>query len=81
MKNYLQVKHADGEVPPLGEPKLFVGMIPFRATDEEVRNVFQQFGKIAELTILHKSSGQSQGVSIFLNLSSSSSPRGNGFPC
>jgi len=62
MKNYLQVKHADGEVPPLGEPKLFVGMIPFRATDEEVRNVFQQFGKIAELTILHKSSGQSQGA-------------------
>eukprot|EP00667_Euglena_gracilis_P005942 EG_transcript_5985 len=62
MKTFLQVRHADGEVPPQGEPKLFVGMIPFRATEDEVRTVFQPFGPITEVTILHKASGQSQGA-------------------
>ena len=62
MKTFMQVKHADGEVPPLGEPKLFVGMIPYRATEEDVRTVFEPYGTPVEVTVLHKGSGQSQGV-------------------
>lgn len=62
MKTYMQVKHADGELPPMGEPKLFVGMIPFRATEEDVRGVFAEYGTIVEATVLHKGSGQSQGA-------------------
>ena len=62
LKTFLQVKHADGEVPPFGDPKLFVGMIPFRATEEDVRDVFQQYGTLVEVTVLHKRSGQRQGV-------------------
>uniref|UniRef100_A0A7S4FFN2 RRM domain-containing protein n=1 Tax=Eutreptiella gymnastica TaxID=73025 RepID=A0A7S4FFN2_9EUGL len=62
LKTFLQVKHADGEVPPFGDPKLFVGMIPFRATEEDVRDVFQQYGTLVEVTVLHKRSGQRQGA-------------------
>jgi CUG-BP- and ETR3-like factor len=60
MAHPLQIKYADGELDKL-EHKLFVGMINKSATEDELRAVFEPFGAVREVFILHDSNGQSKG--------------------
>lgn len=66
----MQVKLADGELERLGgmpaqltgnDWKLFVGMIPRAATEDDVRQLFGKFGVINEVALLRDPSGQSKG--------------------
>lgn len=42
--------------------KLFVGSLPFRLTEEELQEVFSQFGQVAEVKIvIDKMTGRSRG--------------------
>uniref|UniRef100_A0A7S4LI43 RRM domain-containing protein n=1 Tax=Eutreptiella gymnastica TaxID=73025 RepID=A0A7S4LI43_9EUGL len=61
MKNPMQVKYAEGEAPPAGEPKLFVGMIGKSTPETDVRNLFAMYGNIIEVAIIQKQ-GQSTGA-------------------
>jgi CUG-BP- and ETR3-like factor len=53
----IQIRWADGEDARLGVdentiPKLFVGSIPRSATEDNLRDVFSQFGIIEELVLM-----------------------------
>ncbi|KAI4329748.1 hypothetical protein MLD38_028096 [Melastoma candidum] len=56
----LQVKYADGELERL-EHKLFVGMLPKNVTEDEVSEVFSEYGNIKDLHILRGSQKTSKG--------------------
>lgn len=62
MNHPMQVKPADtvnkGE-----DRKLFVGMLGKKQTEEDVRRIFEKYGKIEECTILRTPDGQSKGCS------------------
>jgi RNA recognition motif-containing protein len=55
-----QVSFAEGVLPKL-ENKLFVGMIPFASTEEEVSTLFRQHGELTEVFLMTKPDGQSKG--------------------
>jgi RNA recognition motif-containing protein len=59
MKNPIQVKHAEGEVA-IRESKLFVGMLPYTTTEEDLRSVFSLYGTPTEVALIMKN-GQSSG--------------------
>jgi RNA recognition motif-containing protein len=62
MRRPLQVRYADGEVPPpAGDPKLFVGMVTREATEEDIHNVFAPFGHIEDIFLIKKD-GQATGA-------------------
>ncbi|XP_020271905.1 RNA-binding protein BRN1-like [Asparagus officinalis] len=56
----LQVKYADGELERL-EHKLFIGMLPKNASEEEVSALFSKYGNIKDLQILRGSQQTSKG--------------------
>ena len=41
--------------------KLFVGQLPYSATEDEIRELFVQYGALREVILLKKSDGSSQG--------------------
>eukprot|EP00008_Paramoeba_atlantica_P010496 CAMPEP_0201493022 /NCGR_PEP_ID=MMETSP0151_2-20130828/35781_1 /ASSEMBLY_ACC=CAM_ASM_000257 /TAXON_ID=200890 /ORGANISM="Paramoeba atlantica, Strain 621/1 / CCAP 1560/9" /LENGTH=377 /DNA_ID=CAMNT_0047880147 /DNA_START=48 /DNA_END=1181 /DNA_ORIENTATION=- len=53
MNNPIQVKYADSELE-RQEHKLFVGMLPKSATEEQLRQIFSVYGQIEELTIIRR---------------------------
>ena len=53
MNNSIQVKYADSELE-RQEHKLFVGMLPKSATEEQLRQIFSTYGQIDELTIIRR---------------------------
>jgi len=64
--NAIQIRWADGEDQRLGvdehtNPKLFVGSIPKNATEENLKDVFSQFGGIEELVLMREPDGASKG--------------------
>jgi len=66
ISNVIQIKWADGEDQRLGVdettiPKLFVGSIPKHASEENLRDVFSQFGTIEELVLMKDPDGTSRG--------------------
>jgi len=62
MTHPMQVKYADEELKKAeSEHKLFIGMVPKSATEEQLRGIFDQYGPIQELTILHGPDGISKG--------------------
>jgi CUG-BP- and ETR3-like factor len=61
----LQVKYADGELERL-EHKLFVGMLPKNVTDDEMTDLFSQYGNIKDLQILRGSQQASKAGCAFL---------------
>ncbi len=66
MNNPIQIRWADGEDQRLGVdeqtvPKLFVGSIPKHATEENLQDVFSQFGHIEELVLMRDPDGTSKG--------------------
>jgi len=77
MSSPIQVKYAQGQSerpmapPPEGlgmaalegmtEYKLFVGMLPRSATEEDLRMVFQPYGKLIEIVVLREPDGTSKG--------------------
>lgn len=43
--------------------KLFVGNLPYTATEEQIREIFAQFGDIAEIKlVIDRMSGRSKGI-------------------
>lgn len=56
----LQVKYADGELERM-EHKLFIGMVPRTATEEDLRQLFAPFGQIDHLGILYGPGNVSKG--------------------
>eukprot|EP00755_Sulcionema_specki_P005105 Sspe_Gene.31818::Locus_15653_Transcript_1_1_Confidence_1.000_Length_1243::g.31818::m.31818/K13207/CUGBP, BRUNOL, CELF; CUG-BP- and ETR3-like factor len=60
MQNAMQVSFADGELEDQ-EPKLFVGMVPYKATEMEIRQVFEHYGEIVEVALLRSQTGLSRG--------------------
>ena len=61
MTNPLQVKFADGEQERL-EHKLFVGMVPKTATEDDVMRVFAPFGRVEEIMIHRGVDGMPKGA-------------------
>jgi len=59
-KNPIQVKYADGELERF-ENKLFVGQIPKDKTDQDIHNLFSQYGDIEKINLLRDTSGASKG--------------------
>jgi len=58
----VQVKYADSDKEKTAkEHKLFVGMIPKQATEEDVRQLFSQHGSVLEVHILKSPDGTSRG--------------------
>ncbi|KAJ4453698.1 putative RNA-binding protein BRN1 [Paratrimastix pyriformis] len=56
----IQVKYAESGGQP-ADFKLFVGMLPRTASEEDVRPVFSQFGSITEIAIIRGPGGESRG--------------------
>ncbi len=51
------------DVPQANPAKLFVGNLPFKATEEDVRNLFAEFGEIVDLKLItDRMSGRSKGI-------------------
>ena len=48
-------------LPPPAETKLFVGMLPRTVSDDELRQLFEQFGPLDEVSILRGTDGVSKG--------------------
>jgi len=67
--NPIQLRWADGEEQRLGlgsidlsnATKLFIGSIPKHATEENLRDVFEPFGKIESLMLIKESDGSFKG--------------------
>eukprot|EP01060_Flectonema_neradi_P007966 TRINITY_DN1567_c2_g1_i1.p1 TRINITY_DN1567_c2_g1~~TRINITY_DN1567_c2_g1_i1.p1 ORF type:complete len:506 (+),score=153.09 TRINITY_DN1567_c2_g1_i1:77-1594(+) len=60
MSNPMQVSYADGELDDQ-EPKLFVGMVPYKATEADIVQVFEHYGQIVEVALLKSQAGLSRG--------------------
>ncbi|KAJ9458358.1 RNA-binding protein BRN1 [Diplonema papillatum] len=60
MHNPMQVSFADGELEDQ-EPKLFVGMVPYKATEDDISKVFSHYGTISEVALLKNQNGLSRG--------------------
>eukprot|EP01062_Namystynia_karyoxenos_P007322 TRINITY_DN1257_c2_g1_i1.p1 TRINITY_DN1257_c2_g1~~TRINITY_DN1257_c2_g1_i1.p1 ORF type:complete len:568 (+),score=243.82 TRINITY_DN1257_c2_g1_i1:243-1946(+) len=60
MQNPMQVSHAEGELEQQ-EPKLFVGMVPYKSTEQEIQAVFEHYGEIVEVALLRGQNGASRG--------------------
>ena len=69
MNRPLQVKPADNESNRGEDRKLFVGMLGKQQTEDEVRDIFKNYGAIEECTILRDQNGNSKGCA-FVKLSS-----------
>jgi len=69
MNRPLQVKPADNESNRGEDRKLFVGMLGKQQTEDEVREIFVNYGAIEECTILRDQNGNSKGCA-FVKLSS-----------
>ena len=69
MNRPLQVKPADNESNRGEDRKLFVGMLGKQQTEDEVRDIFRDYGAIEECTILRDQNGNSKGCA-FVKLSS-----------
>ncbi|CAJ0951584.1 unnamed protein product, partial [Mesorhabditis belari] len=69
MHHPVQMKPADSEN--RNERKLFVGMISKKLSEEDVKEMFHQFGHIEECTVLRDNDGRSKGCA-FVTLSSRS---------
>lgn len=66
VNNVIQIRWADGEDQRLGVdettiPKLFVGSIPRQAQEENLKDVFSQFGLIEELVLMKDQDGSPKG--------------------
>jgi len=66
VNNPIQIRWADGEDQRLGVdeqtvPKLFVGSIPKSATEENLNDIFSQFGHIEEQALMKDPDGTSKG--------------------
>jgi RNA recognition motif-containing protein len=57
----LQISYADGEQQRL-ENKLFVGGLPYTATEDDVLSIFSPFGTIKEIIMLRQPNGASKGA-------------------
>uniref|UniRef100_A0A915PQQ2 RRM domain-containing protein n=1 Tax=Setaria digitata TaxID=48799 RepID=A0A915PQQ2_9BILA len=64
MYHPVQMKPADIENRN-GERKLFVGMLNKKLTEDDVRDMFAQFGHIEDCTVLKDSEGKSRGDSMY----------------
>ena len=60
MAHPMQVKLADSEAQEQ-EAKLFIGLLPASATEEELIKVFSQFGDVESTNILRNNLGKSKG--------------------
>merc|ERR1719265_2704305 len=56
----MQVRLAEGEQSRDEEAKLFVGQVPYAATEEDVRQIFGQYGQLTEVALVRKG-GHSKG--------------------
>ena len=52
------------KVPLYLERKIFVGMVSKKLSEEEIKNMFNQFGAIEDCTVLRDDSGISRGEEI-----------------
>ena len=59
--NPLRVQWAEGESNSPQDTKLFVGMVPFEATEDDIRAVFSPYGRVTEVFIMRKHDGSSKG--------------------
>ena len=60
MHHAVQMKPADSEN--RNERKLFIGMVSKRFNEQDVREMFAQFGTIEECSVLRDSNGGSKGA-------------------
>ena len=58
MMNPVQMRPADVEK--RAERRLFIGMLPITCDEYNLRNIFEQFGKIQEVQVLRNSNGTSR---------------------
>lgn len=49
------------------ERKLFVGMLNKKLAEDDVREMFSQFGHIEDCTVLKDAEGKSRGISTFFD--------------
>jgi len=61
MRTPLQVRFAEGEIDREKEAKLFVGQVPFSASEEDLRAIFEQFGSIVEVALVRQKDRSSKG--------------------
>lgn len=61
MRTPLQVRFAEGEIDREKEAKLFVGQVPFSASEEDLRQIFGQFGGIVEVALVRQKDRSSKG--------------------
>jgi len=59
-KNPIQVKYADGQLERF-ENKLFVGQIPKDKTEQDIHDLFGQYGEIEKINLLKDANGTSKG--------------------